>query len=52
MQLELVNLWHAGELQRLLATVVEGDVTVNLVRGWEDVNYRIGQDRMRVHRIG
>lgn len=31
LQLELVNLWHSGELQRLLATVTEGDVTVNLV---------------------
>lgn len=31
-QLELVNQWHSGELQRLLASVIEGDVTVNLVR--------------------
>jgi len=29
-QLELVNLWHSGELQRLFATIIEGDVTVNM----------------------
>jgi hypothetical protein len=29
--LELASLWHTGELQRLLATAVEGDVTVSLL---------------------
>ncbi|KIZ04826.1 3-ketoacyl-CoA synthase 9 [Monoraphidium neglectum] len=29
--LELVNLWHAGELHRLWDSVIDGDVTVNMV---------------------
>jgi hypothetical protein len=30
-QLELLSLWRSGELERLLASVTAGDVTVNLV---------------------
>lgn len=31
-QLELVNQWHSGEMQRLVKTAMDGDVNVNLVR--------------------